>query len=78
MIKLTWTAPSNGGSAITGYKIYRSWSPGTETLVKTISPGTSYTDTWMTNGVTDDHKVAAVNAIGTGAKSAEVRATPHV
>ena len=78
VIKLTWTAPSNGGSAITGYNIYRSWSPGTETLVKTISPGTSYTDTWMTNGVTYYYKVAAVNAIGTGAKSAEVRATPHV
>ncbi len=46
VIKLTWTAPSNGGSAITGYKIYRGWSSGFETLVKTISPGTSYTDTW--------------------------------
>ncbi len=76
VIKLTWTAPSNGGSAITGYKIYRGWSSGTETYVTTIGPTTSFTNTWMTNGVTYYYKVAAVNAIGTGAMSAEVHAAP--
>ncbi len=77
VIKLTWTAPSNGGSAITGYKIYRGWSSGFETLVKTISPGTAYTDSWMTNGVTYYYKVSAVNANGEGPLSAEVHAAPH-
>ena len=76
VIKLTWTAPSNGGSAITGYKIYRGWSSGAETLVTTIGPVTSYTNTWLTNGVTYYYKVAAVNAKGTGAMSAEVHAVP--
>ena len=74
---MTWTAPSNGGSAITGYKIYRGYSSGSETLVATISPATSYTNTWMTNGVTYYYKVTAVNAIGEGVKSAEAHAAPH-
>src|SRR2546427_7737045 len=36
-VSLSWTAPSsNGGSAITNYKIYRSTSSGTETLLTKI------------------------------------------
>src|SRR3989475_8573113 len=36
-VSLSWTAPSsNGGSAITNYKIYRSTSSGTETLLTTV------------------------------------------
>ena len=77
VIKLTWTAPSNGGSAITGYKIYRGWSSGTETYVTTIGATTSFTNTWMTNGVTYYYKVVAFNAIGSGAMSAEVKAVPR-
>jgi fibronectin type 3 domain-containing protein len=77
VIKLTWSAPSNGGSAITGYNIYRSWSSGSETLVATVGPVTSYTNTWLTNGVTYYFKVAAINAVGVGALSAEVHASPH-
>ncbi len=76
-VKLTWTAPSTGGSAITAYKIYRGWSSGTETLVATIGPGTSYTNTYLTNGVTYYFKIAAVNAVGIGALSTEVHAAPH-
>ena len=78
VIKLTWTAPSNGGSAITGYKIYQSTVSGSETLLATIGPVTSYTNTGLTNGVTYYYKVSAVNAIGEGVQSAEVlRSTDH-
>ena len=76
VISLTWTAPSNGGSAITGYKIYQSTVSGSETLLATISPATSYTNTGLTDGVTYYYKVSAVNAIGEGAQSAEVYAVP--
>jgi hypothetical protein len=75
-VTLKWTAPSSG-TAITGYKIYRSWSAGTETLVATLGPVSSYTNTWLTNGVTYYFKVAAVNAAGTGALSTDVHAAPH-
>ena len=73
---LTWTAPSNGGSAITGYKIYRSTVSGSETLWSTLGAVTSYTNTGLTNGVTYYFKVAAINAKGEGPQSAEVHAVP--
>src|SRR5213078_2283000 len=36
-ITLAWSAPtSTGGSTITGYRVYRSFSRGTETLLTTL------------------------------------------
>src|SRR5262249_36695956 len=76
-VSLTWAAPaSDGGSAITGYKLYRSTSSGTETLLTTLGNVTSFTDTSLTNGVTYFYKVTAVNAIGEGASSNERSAMP--
>ena len=66
-VSLTWTAPPNGGSAITGYRVeYRSsggstWTPGG------TSTTTSATVTGLTNGVSYVFRVAAVNEAGTGA-----------
>jgi len=77
--KLNWTAPaSNGGSAITGYDIYRGTSPGGEAATPVASnvAGTSFTDTGLTNGTTYYYKVAAVNAVGISAPSGEASATP--
>src|SRR3989454_10711296 len=51
-VTLTWQAPSNGGSPITNYKIYRSSSSGTEGLYTTIRNVTSYTNTGLPNGKT--------------------------
>src|SRR5439155_3285683 len=77
-VTLSWQAPSsNGGSPITNYKIYRSTSSGTETLLTTTGNVTTYTNTGLVNGVTYYYKVSAVNSIGSSALSNETRGT-HV
>ena len=64
-IDLAWTAPSNGGSAITGYRIYRGTTSGSETLLTNAGGSTTtYTDTSATNGTTYYYEVSAVNAVG--------------
>jgi hypothetical protein len=76
-IILTWTAPSsNGGSAISNYKLYRGTVKGGETLLATLGNVLTYSDTGLTNGRTYYYKVSAVNSIGEGASSNEVSATP--
>lgn len=71
-VTLNWTAPSNGGSAITGYD-YRvdggSW-------ISTGSTATSKVVTGLTNGVEYDFEVRAVNAIGAALTSNVATATP--
>ena len=76
-VALNWAAPtSNGGAAITGYKIYRGTVPGGETFTGITVAGTSHTDTGLTNGTTYFYKVSAVNVVGEGSLSAEASATP--
>ena len=58
---MNWTAPSNGGSAITSYTI----TP----YVGTTAQATT-TITGLTNGTTYTFKISATNAIGTGPQSA--------
>ena len=75
-INLSWSAPSNnGGLPITGYKVYRSTSSGTETLLTTIGNSTSYSDTAVTTGATYFYKVSSVNPAGESAQSNEASAT---
>lgn len=77
--KLSWTVPNDGGTPITGYKVYRGTSANGETLLTTVSATTtSYNDTAVTNGTTYYYRVAAVNKIGTSATSNEVALTPAV
>jgi hypothetical protein len=66
---LGWAAPNNGGSAITGYDIYRGTSPGGETLFVTLGNVLKYTDNGLAKGVTYYYKVSAVNSAGEGPKS---------
>ncbi|MBI3639341.1 MAG: fibronectin type III domain-containing protein [Thaumarchaeota archaeon] len=74
---LSWTAPANNGdSPITGYKIYRSITTGTETLLTTIGNVTSHTDIGLTNGVTYFYIVTAINSAGESVNSDEASATP--
>ena len=71
-VRLTWSAPaSNGGSAITGYRIYRSTSSGTEAFLVAVGNVTTYTDTGTSPGTRYYYKVQAVNAAGQGALSSE-------
>ena len=74
---LNWAAPeSNGGSPVTGYKIYRSLSSGDAKSLVTTVAGTSYVNSGLVNGQTYYYQVSAVNAVGEGARSSEVPVTP--
>jgi hypothetical protein len=78
-VRLTWSAASNGGSAVSGYRIYRGTQPGGENLVTpvaTVGDMLSYTDSTASFGFTYYYKVSAVNDAGEGALSAEGFATP--
>lgn len=77
-VSLSWSVPaSNGGSAITAYKIYRSLTTGAETLLASpAGTGLVYVDVTAANGTAYFYKVAAVNAVGTSALSNEASATP--
>src|SRR3989454_6089503 len=76
-INLTWSAPSNNGIyPPTNYKIYRSTSSGTETLLTTLGNVNSYTDTPVINGQAYYYYVTAGNPYGDSPASNEVSATP--
>ena len=77
-VHLSWTAPSNGGSAITNYNVYRGTpTSGSETLLTTVGNVTSYDDNTAANGTPYYYEVSAVNGVGEGPVSNELSATPH-
>src|SRR5579864_2195660 len=71
---VSWTAPANGGSAITGYLVtpYAGSTPGTSST-PSASP---VTITGLTNGTTYTFKVSAKNAIGNGPVTVSNAVTP--
>lgn len=72
-IVLAWTAVTGA----TSYNIYRgTTSNGQAAAAVGTSATPSFTNTGLTNGTKYFYKVAAVNAVGTGNKSAEASATP--
>src|SRR5262249_5889459 len=75
-VALAWSAPSDGGSPITNYRVYRSTATGTETLLTTLGNVTGFTEPSLTNRGTDFHKGSAVNPVGEGVLSNERSATP--
>ncbi|HET9497246.1 MAG TPA: S8 family serine peptidase [Candidatus Limnocylindria bacterium] len=77
-VALAWTTPADGGSALTGYEVWRGTSPGSEAFhVAPVGLGTTYTDTTdVTNGTTYYYQVRAVNAVDPGPLSNELSATP--
>ena len=75
---VSWTAPSNGGSAITSYTITPYISGVAQTsLASTITgspPATNTTITGLTNGTTYTFAITATNAVGTGPASVQSNA----
>ena len=72
-VVLAWAAPaSDGGSPITGYKLYRSTTSGGAYALIASPTALTYTDTGLTNGQTYWYKVSAVNANGEGANCSAV------
>ena len=72
-IVLSWSAPaSDGGAAITGYRI--EWSadgaaPWSDLVANTGSGATGYPDTGLADETTRHYRVSAINAAGTSAPS---------
>jgi hypothetical protein len=76
-ITLKWLAPaSNGGSAVTGYRIYRGTTSGGETLLATVTASTvTFVDASPPRKAPTFYYVTALNARGESPRSAEVSAT---
>ena len=70
--QVSWTAPANGGSAITSYTVtpFIGTTAQTPATVTGSPPATSTTVTGLTNGTAYTFTVTATNAIGTGPASA--------
>jgi hypothetical protein len=71
-IGLAWQTPaSSGSSPVSGYRIYRGSTSGSETLLAIVGTVLSYTDTAVVNGGQYVYQVAAVNGFGEGTRSSE-------
>ena len=77
-VALGWTAPaSNGGAAITSYRIVPFIGTTAQPAITTPTNATTYTVTGLTNGTAYTFTVAATNSVGTGpASAASAAVTP--
>ena len=80
-LEASWQAPSsNGGSAVTGYKVQwkeaaDSWDTAAD-VSEATETGTTYTITDLTGGVEYAVRVIATNDAGDGPASTEAKGTP--
>ena len=75
-MQLSWDAAPDGGSAITGYQVYRGTASGSELFLTSIGPELSYLDDTAVAGTEYFYVVTAANAGGEGLASNEVSFTP--
>ena len=81
-LDVSWDAPdSNGGSAVTGYKVQwkeaaDSWDTPAEVSETTVT-GTSHTVTGLTDGMGYTFRVVAVNSAGDSSASDDASGTPR-
>ncbi len=75
-IDLSWTAPTAGGAAVTGYRVEHS-ADGGETWgsIATLGNVTTYSHTGLLSGTTHHYRVAAVGGGSAGPFSTEASAT---
>ena len=78
-VQLVWSEPANdGGSTITGYRIYRGIMADGLSIVEDVNAiDMYYTDTGLQNGQTYYYAVSALNAEGEGEKTEVLEATPE-
>lgn len=78
-VALSWTAPEDGGVAITDYVIETSFDDGGTwvTVTDGVSTATTSTISSLANGTSVLFRVAAVNSVGSGTASDAVSATPQ-
>jgi hypothetical protein len=74
-IQLTWSVPADGGSPITGYRIFRRQGKSFSLLVTVGGSMTAYRDGSAKRGRTYTYIVRAVNAIGIGPASNQASAS---
>jgi fibronectin type 3 domain-containing protein len=73
---LTWIEPTNGGSGIEGYNVYRGEDEGLITFL-TVVEALELNDTSVVNGITFYYQVSAFNPMGEGPLSNMVEALPQ-
>jgi len=76
-VTLSWTAPPDGGDTIIDYivEFKQSASPTFTVFNDGVSASTGATVTGLTNGISHDFQVKAVNSVGTGSASNVATAT---
>ncbi len=76
-VRLTWSAPEeDGANTIIGYVVMRGDTPVSIRELAQLADVTSYLDTSVTNGITYQYAVAAINEAGPGDNTDTVSATP--
>ncbi|MPM52971.1 hypothetical protein SDC9_99735 [bioreactor metagenome] len=75
-VTLSWSTPFDGGSPLTGYKLYyKSGSNAYGTAIEIAANAVSYDVTALSNGTAYTFKLEAISSVGS-AESTEVTATP--